>query len=150
MKTRIVELTTDTFALLWAARQSDEYSEDDIIVRLLTGATSADLPAVDLLMEAAVDDVKRKEDPVTLPASVRWTDVLTWTLERLGGDGTLAEIYQMSREGRRLLGRRPTREHDASARECLESHCSDSQKWRRKADLFWMPNGKGAGVWALR
>ena len=85
-----------------------------------------------------------------MPNSMKWTDVLVWTLRELGGRAELADIYRVSRLGRSALGKAITREHNASARECLESHCSDSDKYRWKDDLFFMPEGKGAGVWALR
>lgn len=150
MNVRLVELSTDTFAALWSARREGEHSEDDIICRLL-------LPRIDsqeiehLLTAPASGELSdRGRTPSNLPKSIKWTDLLVWTLEQLGGEAPLEEIYRVSREGRRSLGRRPTREHNASARECLESHCLESEKYRGKSNLFRMPKGKGAGVWALR
>lgn len=158
---RKIEVSVDTFALIWAARLSNETSEDQIIARLARNAPDgAAIPAAPpvspppppLLASDA------KEMPITsavtlgvkLPHSSKWTDLLVWTLETLGGKATLADIYRKSKEGRRALGMRVTPNHDASARECLESFSSDSDKWRERGDLFCMPEGKGAGVWALR
>ena len=32
----------------------------------------------------------------------------------------------------------------------LQDNCRDCQGWRRKHDLFYMPEGKGKGIWAVR
>jgi hypothetical protein len=137
---RQIEVSVDVFAAIWAARRPDEASEDEVLARVLGVRTQAlaDQPHSN---DAAI---------ANLPRSKKWTDVLVWTLRSHGGKASLAEIYKTSRVGRRGLGYATTAEHEASARECLESHCSDSEKFRGKADLFWMPEGKGAGVWALR
>ena len=150
MKLHQIEVSIDTFAALWSARRSYEFSEDDVIKRLLGMAT--DVPIVPMF--PAIENVEAQSNRVKIaldrPTSVKWTDVLIWTLERLGGQAALDEIYRVSREGRRLWDKSITRHHDASARECLESHCSESEKYRFRANLFRMPDGKGAGVWGLR
>jgi len=150
MKMHQIAVSTDTFAALWSARQSHEFSEEDVIRRLLgikPELQSIPEAAGKKHRELAPLEAKKAND---LPPSIRWTELLVWSLTRLNGQATLAEIYRVSREGRRSLGHKITLHHDDSARECLESHCSDSKKYRGKADLFWMPLGKGAGVWALR
>jgi len=150
MTLRHIEVSTDTFASLWRARLPNEYSEEDIIRRLL------ELGGNSMIMKDPIDIIPPSPLPseehsiTSRPQSIRWTDLLVWALNRLGREAPLAEIYRVSREGRRSLGHSTTVHHDASARECLESHCSDSDKYRHKADLFWMPYGKGAGIWALR
>lgn len=147
MQIRIIEVSIDTFAALWAIRQPDEQSEEDIIARLLRAVPER---SVGLELAFGMPTESEEVTDMNKPKSVKWTEVLLWTLSQLGGQATLEQIYRVSREGRRKLNRRVTREHDASARECLESHCSESKKWRGKADLFYMPQGKGAGIWALR
>ena len=150
MKMRQIEVSTDTFAALWSARQSDEFSEEDVIKRLL----GIKPEVADLLKTSGrtLPDAQpnQGEKVMDRPPSIKWTELLVWSLNRLGGQATLGEIYRVSREGRRSLGRTTTLHHDDSARECLESHCSESKKYRGKVDIFWMPQGKGAGVWALR
>jgi hypothetical protein len=150
MNRRQIEVSTDTFAALWSDRRSDEFTEEDVIKRLLSTksrATKIEETGGTVSTEVQLGQGVSKMDR---PPSIKWTELLVWSLKRLGGQGTLSEIYRVSREGRRSLGHATTLHHDDSARECLESHCSDSKKYRWKADLFWMPMGKGAGVWALR
>ena len=38
---------------------------------------------------------------------------------------------------------------EATVRRTLEDNCSDSDNFRG-VDIFCMPEGKGAGIWALR
>jgi hypothetical protein len=132
-----IAVSVDVFAAIWAARLQEENSENEILTRILG-------------LRPMVPERDFRQGPNDLPKSKKWTDLLVWTLTKLGGKATLHEIYKKSREGRKALGYNITVEHDASARECLESHCSDSHKYRHRADLFYMPEGKGAGVWALR
>jgi hypothetical protein len=140
----------DVFSHIWSSRLPHENSEDQILTRLLkigrsVSSQNAQLPSLQLppsiVLAAKAGDK---------PRSKKWTDVLIWTLSQYGGRATLSEVYKTSREGRGALGIPVTSEHAASARECLESHCKGSHKYRGKADLFYMPEGKGAGVWALR
>jgi hypothetical protein len=145
---RQIEVSVDVFAGIWAARLPHQRDEDAVLFRLLKlKRRLSETPSA-----ATVEDMGDPELPLpdgSRPRSVRWTDVLTWTLEQLGGKAALADIYRVSRQGRLALGYAVTAKHDASARECLESHCSQSLKYREKADLFCMPQGKGAGIWAL-
>jgi hypothetical protein len=143
MNDRQISVSVDTFAQIWAARLPGENSEDQILARVLHQDHSIQKSAVpEAIADAAQQGLK------DLPPNKKWTDLLIWTLRRHGGCASLSEIYQTSRRGRLALGFRVTRHHDDSARECLESHCRDSKKFKG-TELFWMPEGKGAGVWAL-
>jgi hypothetical protein len=145
VRMRQIEVSVDVFAAIWAQRLPSEGSEEAILARILKVRPKGSVPVNDLGRGDAVAPTTSSR-----PKSKKWTDVLEWTLNELGGGGPLSAIYKKSREGRVALGIPITAEHDASARECLESHCIDSQKFRGKANLFYMPEGKGAGVWALR
>jgi hypothetical protein len=140
MKVRNIEVSTDTFAHLWSVRLASEHAEDEIIRRLLKlGAYAASHESADATLSSA-KLAAEEMGTRTLPKSVKWTDLLVWTLEQLGGEATLGEIYRVSREGRRSLGHKITTHHDASARECLESHCSDSRQGCRHlgAKVRWL------------
>ncbi|MER9762633.1 hypothetical protein [Mesorhizobium sp. M0138] len=148
---RQIDISVDVFAAIWAARLPHELNEDQILGRLLRPkhATPETGPAAPKPIVSNTFD-STASNKYNLPRSKKWTDVLLWSLDQLGGKANLSEIYRKSREGRSALGFPITAEHDASARECLESHCLESTKFRGKADLFHMPMGKGAGVWAVR
>jgi hypothetical protein len=150
---RQIEVSVDVFAGIWRARLPHERTEDDILARLLLVrpvSPQPTSPAESPTDKNSLSGPAKPTRPGSQPASKRWRDVLEWALRQLGGKGTLEQIYAKTREGRAVLGLVITAEHNASARECLESHCSESQKFRGKADLFFMPEGKGAGVWAVR
>jgi hypothetical protein len=139
----------DVFAHIWSQRLPHETTEDEILSRLLKVASV--MPSgKSALSKTPLSRAGAMLSANTAPLSKKWREVLMWTLEQYGGRATLAEIYKTSREGRLALGLPVTAEHDASARECLESHCKESSKYRGKADLFYMPEGKGAGIWAIR
>ena len=148
MMIRSIDIHIDTFAEMWKQRLPGESSEDAIIKRLLGMKEEMRNPPTASGKNESLS--MTHELKCDLPNSKKWTDLLVWTLKKLGGTAPLAEIYQVSREGRRALGYDLTRNHDASARECLESHCLESEKYRGKQNLFRMPEGKGAGIWALR
>jgi hypothetical protein len=148
---RQIEVSVDVFAAIWAQRLPSEPDEDAILARILkarrrVSTTNAPHPVAPEGHEVLDGGSAR----TSRPRSKKWSDVLVWTLTELGGRASLSEIYKKSREGRIALGMPITPEHDASARECLEAHCRESKKFRGKADLFVMPEGKGSGVWALR
>jgi hypothetical protein len=143
MDIRQISVSVDTFAQIWAARLPGESNEDQILSRVLSHEHTVQRSSVpEAVADAAQHGLK------DLPPSKKWTDLLVWTLRRHGGRATLAEIYKTSRKGRLALGFRVTLHHDDSARECLESHCRASRKFKG-TELFCMPEGKGAGVWAL-
>ena len=142
MGMRQIEVSIDTFALIWAIRIPGESSEDQILSRLL-GEAHAE-PRV--VSEAVQGKAKKGLDD--LPPSKKWTELLVWTLKRHGGRAPLSEIYRTSRRGRLALGYPITKCHDDAARERLEAHCRESKNFKG-IELFYMPEGKGAGVWAL-
>lgn len=102
---------------------------------------------------------KVETQPVAVPdlASTRdegdemtWRDDVRSALERLGGKATLHAIYAQVRALRNSAGRSVPMSLEAVIRRTLEDHSSSSMNYRGGLDLFQMPEGKGAGVWALR
>src|SRR5450759_4710686 len=105
-------------------------------------------------------DVRERAEIPTAPAisnensaeSVRdatWRDDVQTALERLGGQASLHRIYREVELIRKPAGRSIPFSLEATIRRTLEDHSSDSENFRG-ADLFFMREGKGAGVWALR
>jgi hypothetical protein len=78
-----------------------------------------------------------------------WRDDVRDALTSLGGRASLQSIYRAVRDIRRSAGRSLPQSLEATVRRTLEDHSSDSANFRG-ADLFHMPEGKGAGVWSLR
>jgi len=74
-----------------------------------------------------------------------WRDEIVEVLRELGGAAALPDIYaRIEKRGRKNLV-------EASVRQTIEDHSSDSQSWRAKPiDLFRSDEGMGRGVWALR
>jgi hypothetical protein len=153
---RVIEISVDTFAQIWSERLGGENDEDQILSRILAdfSARAAGQRPAQTAPEGRKTQARLRAPALnadaSMPVSKKWTDLLVWTLDALGGAARLEDIYRKSREGRTALGIPITPQHNASARECLESHCAGSDKFRGKADLFFRPEGKGAGIWALR
>lgn len=87
---------------------------------------------------------------VDLTGDNTWRDDVRIGLEKLGGRSSLHRIYETVRKIRKAAGRSVPVSLDATIRRTLEDHSSDSDNYRGGLDLFCMPEGKGAGVWALR
>jgi hypothetical protein len=80
-----------------------------------------------------------------------WRDDVKAALERLGGRAPLGEIYRVTRQIRQEEGRSVPATIEATVRQVLEAHSSDSGSYRAgRPDLFWMPEGRGRGIWGLR
>jgi hypothetical protein len=80
---------------------------------------------------------------------VTWVDDVKNIMLHLG-KATLHTIYQEVRKLRRAAGRTLPPSFEAVVRRTLEENSSDSDSFKGRQDLFYMPEGKGAGVWALR
>ncbi len=107
---------------------------------------------------------EREEPPAELPtgreaghstepsedSEMTWRSDVRRALEQLGGRAALQNIYTQVRAIRRLGGRSLPESLEATIRRTLEDHSSDSMNFRNGPDLFSMPEGKGAGIWALR
>ncbi len=79
-----------------------------------------------------------------------WRDDVRDALQHLGRRASLHRIYNEVRAVRRAGGRSLPTSFEAVVRKTLEENSSDSEAFRGGADLFCMPEGRGAGVWALR
>ncbi len=80
-----------------------------------------------------------------------WRGDVQEALGQLGGTASLHKIYDQVETLRKDAGRSVPRTLDAVVRRTLEDHSSDSANYKDgRPDLFLMPEGPGAGVWALR
>lgn len=80
-----------------------------------------------------------------------WRDDITAAFESLdGGHGApLQKIYDTVRKIGRAVGRSVPESLEAKVRCTLEDNCAESDKFSG-IDVFYLPNGKGSGVWGLR
>lgn len=79
----------------------------------------------------------------------RWVDDICEALCRLGGKAHLTLINKEVEKIRKDAGRTLSKTWENTVRQTLEDYCSEAS-FRRRENLFCMPEGKGAGVWALR
>jgi hypothetical protein len=82
--------------------------------------------------------------------NANWVDDVVEALEQLGGRAPLSRIYEQAKRIRRAAGKTVPRTLDAIVRRTLEECCSETESYKERANLFAMPEGKGAGIWALR
>jgi hypothetical protein len=145
---RAIEVSTEVFARIWALRADREESEDAILKRVLASA-----PEPKQSTAATQDGNSTKpfydRGPRTWSQPTWATDLAEVLLAR-GGKARLQQIYDDVEKLRRAAGRSLPKSIEATVRRTLENHSSDSHNYRGGADLFCMPEGKGAGIWALR
>ena len=75
-----------------------------------------------------------------------WREDIVAALERLGGIAHLRDIYK---EVSKIRTVPLTRTYEATIRQVIESHSSDSQVFTGK-DIFYSVEGLGGGIWGLR
>lgn len=157
-----IQVSVEVFAMIWTLRKDGEIDEDQILKRVLgdqTKAAASDAGPRSRQSEGfeLKTSIERRRGAVALRGDevmhqvgkIRWVDDIREALLILGGEASLFEIYKTVERIRREAGRSLTKTWEATVRRTLEDHSSDSQNYRA-ADLFYMPHGKGAGIWALR
>lgn len=92
----------------------------------------------------------KNADEIKMNSDGTWRDDVRIALVALGGRASLNKIYNEVEKIRMEAGRSVPRTLQATIRRTLEDHSSDSQNYRGTFDLFFMPEGKGEGIWALR
>lgn len=147
---RQIEVSTEVFALIWAARRSGEESEDQILIRILRSRDQG---------EMVLPPYSESEPPRLSPKTpntekemygkIRWVDDVVAALKSLGGRARLHRIYEQVEKQRRDAGRSVPPSLEATVRRTLEDFSSESANFRGE-DLFTMPEGPGAGLWALK
>lgn len=81
---------------------------------------------------------------------ITWRDDVLLAMRNLGSNAPLDAIYTQVMRIRTEFGRSTPPSLQAVVRKTLEENSSDSEAFRHGPDLFCMPAGKGAGIWAVR
>lgn len=77
-----------------------------------------------------------------------WVFIIVRSLEKIGGKGTLNQIYDACRATALEFGKLPTKHFEATIRGELENHSRDSKKFNGQRDYFTNPEN-GSGFWML-
>jgi negative regulator of replication initiation len=144
---RQIEVSTDVYARIWALRQAGEESENAILERVLFSDSPAATPTP---TPSATRQKEVKDMHLASITKATWAHDLVSVLKVMGGKARLDRIYDEVEKLRRAHGRSVPRTLEATVRRTLENHSSHSANYLGGVDLFCMPEGKGAGVWALR
>lgn len=156
---RTIEISTDVYARIWALRHDGEESESDVLRRVLGDLGPISEP--DLIAVIPAIGAERSKLPVQLPPTYTDRGPKTWSqptwatdiadvLKQAGGRLRLNQLYDRVEKFRQAANRTVPRSLEATIRRTLENHSSDSKNYTGGADIFYMPEGKGAGLWALR
>ena len=94
-----------------------------------------------------VDDVIARQDRTS---DGSWRDDVRIALVRLGGKAHLSDIYAEVKTIREAGSKTLPVSFEAIVRRVLEENSSDTASFRNLFDIFYMPAGKGSGIWALR
>jgi hypothetical protein len=100
--------------------------------------------------QATHEPSKLEHSTDNLDSDGTWRDDVRAALKRLSGRASLHRIYKETEIIRKSFGRSVPQSLEETVRRTLETHSSASDNYRGGLDLFSMPEGKGAGVWALR
>ena len=103
-----------------------------------------------LRLQNCEDPAIEREAGAAYEGDGTWRDDVREGLQRLGGQGTLEQIYREVETIRHGASRSLPRSLEAVIRRTLEENSSDSQSYKDGQDMFCMPEGRGAGIWALR
>jgi hypothetical protein len=143
---RQIEVSTDVYARIWALREPGEETESAILARVLFSAASHGAGS------HLTSERHEEATEVHLMSATKatWAHDLVSVLRSMGGKARLERIYDAVEKHRRAHARSVPRTLEATVRRTLENHSSHSQNYLGGVDLFCMPEGKGAGVWALR
>jgi hypothetical protein len=79
---------------------------------------------------------------------IRWVDDVRSALLALGGEGELSSIYEKTEEIRKAAGRSIVRSLDATVRQTIEAHSSDSRNFKPGNSDYFMRVERGR--WRLR
>lgn len=144
---RNIEVSTAVYSAIWSLREEGEETESAILARVLSAAKSEPEEPTIKLQQKRKEYFNRGPRTWSKPT---WATDLAEVLEELGGKAPLQDIYDAVRKKRKAAGRSVPPSLDATVRRTLENHSSDSRNYTGGADLFAMPEGKGAGIWSLR
>lgn len=78
---------------------------------------------------------------------IRWVDDVCDALQLIGGEADLPEIYRMVQDIRRTEGRSLPESLEATVRQTIEAHSSDSENYEEREDYF---EHVSRGRWRLR
>jgi hypothetical protein len=82
--------------------------------------------------------------------NAKWWEIIQSALEELGGQASLAKIYDRTVEIAKAAGRDIPHHIESVVRGTLEDNSAQSERHKRVRDIFYMPEGRGAGIWALK
>jgi hypothetical protein len=148
---RQIAVDTETFSLIWGARQPGEENENEIIFRVFSRKPSEETP-MNTVHESPVfkPALQERRGPEASLRNAYWWQIVSHALERLGKPSSLSAIYKEVISTCKNCDRRMPTEIEATVRGTLEDNSSDSERYKKVRDVFYMPEGPGAGVWGLR
>lgn len=139
--TRSIKVSPDVLARIWSLRCPGENSEDSVLRRVL-GCDNSSTTATEQAAPVPARPKQANSNP--------WVSDIEEALVELGGRAHLSQIYDTVRRLREAKGKSLPLNFNASVRKNLQWYSSDSDVFLNKRDLFFMPERKGAGIWALR
>lgn len=147
---RQIEVTADVFHLIWSNWREGDTDENSILKRVLSQPNSA---TGNKLARIKEDSIYNKEKDTNRNAvvdigKIRWVDDVRQAFRALGGEADLAAVYPLVERLRRDAGRSTVRSLEATVRQTIEAHSSDSMNFKPgNGDYF---RHVGRGRWALR
>jgi hypothetical protein len=108
------------------------------------------LTSQDEIEDQGVETIAMPQGSEREEIEMTWFQTIVEALRVLRGKAQLHEIYREVLALRRRKGLSTPVSLEAIVRRELENNSSDSENYTGHRDAFYLPEGKGAGVWALR
>jgi hypothetical protein len=116
-----------------------------ILADILRNQTSTGRSELDL---SGLDAADSKAD--LNPRYIGWREIVEKALRNLGGKAHLSRLYDEAHKVCVAEGKSIPKAFQQTIQGTLEVNSSDSDNYRGSRDIFYMAEGKGSGVWALR
>lgn len=156
--TRSIAIELDVYQIIWSHWEKGDADENAILRRVLgklciinsvSAASNSENESLDYI-PASTQPVQSeiKEARTLTTGKIRWVDDVTNSLILLGGEADLSEIYFSVEKSRKEQGRKIVQSIDATIRQTIEAHSSDSGSWDvKRPNLF---EKVSRGRWKLR
>jgi len=79
-----------------------------------------------------------------------WLDEIIEVIRKLGGKASFSDIYNLVLERGNKQSSIESSDWEATIRQTIYDHSSDSKSFRTGKDIFCSVEGLGGGVWGLR
>lgn len=150
---RQIEVTPDVFHLIWSHWRQGDIDENSILKRTLSQFGEPKDLTPEKSIKKNLQRKKSRPEVTELASSpelgkIRWVDDVRRAFSALGGEADLSAVYPLVEKIRREAGRSTVASLEATIRQTIEAHSSDSRNFKPGNEDYFRHVSRGR--WALR